>query len=221
MSAAGVTAKLPSPLDSAELSPPLDRHAPPTPPNRAELPPPRERHEPPIPADHHGPPSLLDRAELPPPRERHEPPIPADHHRPPSLLDRDLAQEAMLRSIDPVAAAWAAQEAELDAEIAALEAAGAVTAPAEEEQPGPDLDPDIVPPYGLRPWLADLSGSPFDECLAATADATGPEMPHTGCRDRVRNRALGFAAGGDADLSPPGAALAGLAEAARAAGLSG
>jgi hypothetical protein len=124
-----------------------------------------------------------------------------------------------LCSVGPVAAAWAAQDAELDAEIAVLEAAGVLTAPAEEEQPGPSLDPDSVPPRGLRPWLAGLSGSPLDECLMSTTDATGPEMPRTTCRDRVRSGGLGFAADGDADLLSPGAALAGLAEQARAAGL--
>ena len=122
--------------------------------------------------------------------------------------------------VGPVAAAWAAQDAELDAEIAALEAAGVLTTPAEEEQPSPDLDPDSLLPRGLRPWLADLPGSPFDQCLAATADATGPEIPRTGRHDRVRSGELGLAAGGDADVLSPGAALAGLAEDARGAGLS-
>jgi len=128
-------------------------------------------------------------------------------------------QEA-LRSVERVAATWAAQDAELDAEIAALEAVGVLTAPAEEERPGLDFDPDSVPPHGLHPWLADLSAPSFDECLAATADATGPKMSQAGRRDRDRGGAPGFAAGEPADLLSPGAALAGFAEDARAAGLS-
>src|SRR5437763_24127 len=128
MPAAGVTAKLPSPLNSAGLPPALDRQEP--------LPLP----------DHHEPPPL-------------------DHHEPPSPPDFDPVREALC-SVGPVTAAWAAQEAELDAEVAALEAAGLLTAPAEEEQPGPDFDPGSVPPQ----WLADLPGSAYDECLVATAD---------------------------------------------------
>ena len=197
MPAAGATAKLPSPLDNAELPPPLDRHVPGTSPDRVELP------------------LSLDGHELLPP---------ADPHGPPCPVSRDLVQEAMVRPAGAVAAAWAAQDAELDAEIAALEAASALTPPAEEEQPDPDLGPDSVPPPEPHPWLADLFGSPFDEDLAATADATGLEMLRTGRRDRARGGALGFAAGfaagGDADALSPGAALAGLAEDARAAGLS-
>jgi hypothetical protein len=149
-------------------------------------------------------PSPLDGAELPPSLDGHE-----------LLTSPDRA----------VMAAWAAQEAELDAEIAALEAAGVLTAPAEEQQPGPDLDPYRLPPRGLHPCLAGLSGSPFDECLQATAAATGdsschrPEMPRTACRDRARSGELGFAAGGVGEMLSPGAALACLAEDARAAGL--
>jgi hypothetical protein len=135
-------------------------------------------------------------------------------------VSRELVQEAMVRLAGPVAAAWAAQDAELDAEIAALEAASALTPPADEEQPDLDLDPDGVPPPGLHPWLGDLSGSPFDEDLAATADATGLTMLRTGRRDCARGGAFRFAAGGDADALSPGAALAGLAEDARGAGLS-
>jgi hypothetical protein len=119
-----------------------------------------------------------------------------------------------------VAAAWAAQDAELDAEIAALEALGVFAAPAEEEQPGPDFDPDSVPPRGPYPWLADPSGSPFDECRAPAAVAADLKMPRTRRRERAGGGALAFAASGAADLLPPGAALAGFAEDARAAGLS-
>jgi len=187
MPAAGVTAKLPSPLNSAGLPPALDRQEP--------LP-------------------LPEHTELPPAPDRQEPLPVSDHHEPPSPPDFDPVREALC-SVGPVAAAWAAQEAELDAEIAALEAAGLLTAPAEEELPGPDFDPGSVPPQ----WLADLPGAPYDECLVATADAATPETPRPRRRDRASSDGLGFAAGGDAELLSPGAALAGLAEHARAAGL--
>jgi hypothetical protein len=119
-----------------------------------------------------------------------------------------------------MAAAWADQDAELDAEIAALEAAGALTVPAEEKPPGSALDPDSVPAHELHTWLAGLSDSPVDEHLAAPAAANDPRMSRTWRRDRARVGATGFAAGGGADLLSPGAALACLAEDARAAGLS-
>ena len=138
-----------------------------------------------------------------------------DRAQPPPPPDRDPVREA-LGPVERVAAAWAAQDAELDAEIAALEAVGVLTVPA-EAQLGPEFDPDSVPPYGPYPWPADLSASPSDECLAA---ATSPKMSQAGRRDRARCGALGFAPGGAADLLSPGAALAGLAEDARAAGLS-
>jgi hypothetical protein len=124
--------------------------------------------------------------------DRHEPTSPPDH-------------DPVLGPAGLIVAAWAAQDAELDAEIAALEAVGALTVPADEGQPGSAPDPHSVAPHGLHAWLADLAGSPVDECLAIRTDATGP---------------AGFATGGDADLLPPGAALAGLAEDAHAAGLS-
>src|SRR5215471_15834451 len=151
MPAVGVTAKLPSPPDNVALPPALDSHEPlprsdhrepPAPldldrrepfpaPGHREPPAPLDldRHEP-LPAPDHEPPTPLD-------LDRHEP-LPAPDHEPPSFLDFDPVREALC-SGGPVAAAWAAQDAELDAEIAALEAAGVLTAPAEEEQPGPRL----------------------------------------------------------------------------------
>ena len=128
-------------------------------------------------------------------------------------------REALLHPVELVAAAWAAQDAELDAEIAALAAAGMLTVPTGVEQPGLALDPDGDPPQGLHVWLAGLPGTPSDEDPAATADATGPAMPWTGRRGRAGGGACGFAAGGDADVLSPGAALAGLAEEAHAGGL--
>jgi hypothetical protein len=118
-----------------------------------------------------------------------------------------------------VAAAWAAQDAELDAEIAALEGAGVFTVPAAEERQAPALDPDSAPPDGLHAWLADLPGPLLEEYLAATAEAA-PEVPRAGLGGRVTREGAAFAADGVADLLRPGPALAGLAEGARAAGLS-
>ena len=91
-----------------------------------------------------------------------------------------------LRSLERAVAAWTAQDAELDAEIAALEAAGVLTVPAEGELPGPDLDPDCAPPAALQAWLADLSSAlPSDECHPAAADRTGPKISRPGRRDRA------------------------------------
>ena len=134
-------------------------------------------------------------------------------------LDLDPVRDALLRRIEPVAAAWAAQDAELDAEITALERAGVFTVPAAEEWPGPAVDPDSAPPDGLQAWLADLPGPLLEEYLAATAEAA-PEVPRAGLGGRVTREGAAFAADGVADLLRPGPALAGLAEGARAAGLS-
>ena len=133
-------------------------------------------------------PSRLGRVELPPSLDRHELTSPPEH-------------DPVTSPVEPMVATWADQDAELDAEIAALEAVGAFTVPAEEEQPGSALDPDSVPPDGLHTWLADLSGSAFDENLTACVDATSPKVPWAGRRDRTRGAAIGFAAGGAADVS--------------------
>jgi hypothetical protein len=174
---------------------------PPSPPHRAELPSPLNRTALPSPLDHADLPSPLDCAGLPSP------------------LDLDPVRDALLRRIEPVAAAWAAQDAELDAEIAALERAGVFTVPAAEEWPGPAVDSDSAPPDGRQAWLADLPGPLLDEYLAATAEAA-PEVPRAGLGGRVTREGAAFAADGVADLLRPGPALAGLAEGARAAGLS-
>ena len=117
-----------------------------------------------------------------------------------------------------MAAAWAAQDAELDAEIAALAAAGALTAPAEDERPGPALDPDSAPADGLHAWLADLPGPLLDEYLAVTA-GSAPDGLRAGPGGRATHAGAGFAADGVAELLSPGPVLAGLAEEAHAAGL--
>ncbi len=98
----------------------------------------------------------------------------------PPPLEGDRFRDALLRRVEPVAAAWAAQDAELDAEIAALEAAGAFTVPAGEQWPGPAFGPQSAPPDGPYAWLADLPGPLLDEYFADTAAAAGPEVLRTG-----------------------------------------
>ncbi len=204
MPAAGAMAKPPSPPHRAELPSPLDRAALPSPLDHADLPSSPDRAALSSPLDHaESPSSSLDRAALPSPLDP----------------DLDPVRDALLCRIEPVAAAWAAQDAELDAEIAALERAGVFTVPAAEEWPGPAVDPDSAPPDGLQAWLADLPGPLLEEYLAATAEAA-PEVPRAGLGGRVTRAGAAFAADGVADLLRPGPALAGLAEGARAAGLS-
>ena len=152
MPAAGAMAKPPSSLDRTELPSPLDRAALLTPLDRKALM------------------SPLDSTALPTPPDRAPLPSPLYCAALSAPLDRDPVREALLRRVEPVAAAWAAQDAELDAEIAALAAAGALTVPAEEERPGPALDPDNAPPDALHAWLADLPGPLLDEYLAVTAE---------------------------------------------------
>jgi hypothetical protein len=157
-------------------------------------------------------------AKQPSPRDRTELPSPLDSAGLSAPLDRDPVREALLRRVEPVAAAWAAQDAELDAEIAALAAAGALTVPAEEERPGPALDPGSAPADGLHAWLTDLPGSLLDEYLAVTA-GSAPGGLRAGPGGCATHAGAGFAADGVADLLSPGPVLAGLAEDAHAAGL--
>ena len=147
MPAAGATAGLPSSLD---------RVKPPSPVDRAELLSPSGRCKPPALSDRCESSASNDRAALAPP------------------LEGDRFWDALLRWVEPVAAAWAAQDAELDAEIAALEAAGVFAVPAGEQWLGLAFGPQSAPPDGPHVWLADLPGPLFDEDLAATAVAAGP-----------------------------------------------
>ena len=200
MPAAGAMANPPSPWDRTESPSPLDRAVLLIPLVRKALM------------------SPLDSAMLPTPLARAPLPSPTDRAALPTPLDRDSAREALLRRVEPVGAAWAAQDAELDAEIAALAAAGALTVPAEEVPPGPALDPDSPPADGLYAWLADLPGPLLDEYLAVTAESAPPGL-RAGLGGRATHAGAGFAADGVADLLPPGPVLAGLAEDAHAAGL--
>ena len=200
MPAAGAMAKPPSPRDRTELLSPPDGAALPTPPDRKALM------------------SPLDSAALPTPPDRAPLPSPTDRAPLSAPLDRDPGWETLLRRVEPVAAEWAAQDAELDAEIAALAAAGALTVPAEEERLGPALDPDGAPADGLHAWLADLPGPLLDEYLAVTAESA-PQGLRAGLGGCATHPGAGFAADGVADLLSPGPVLAGLAEDAHAAGL--
>src|SRR5215472_2681706 len=92
------------------------------------------------------------------------------------------------------ASAWASQDAQFEAEIAAL-------AP----------DPLAGPPDGEYAWLADLPGPLLDEYLAATAEPAGPEPIAAGWWDRSQGGGCGFACGGVANDIAPGPVLAGLA----------
>ena len=117
------------------------------------------------------------------------------------------------------ASAWASQDAQFEAEIAALEAAGGCPVPSEEELAGLAPDPLAGPPDGEYAWLADLPGPLLDEYLAATAEPAGPEPIAAGWWDRSQGGGCGFASGGVANDIAPGPVLAGLAGDVWAAGL--
>jgi hypothetical protein len=128
----------------------------------------------------------------------------------------DRVREALLARVRPATAAvWAAQDAELAAEMAALDAVDLVV-PGEEELAGLAPDPYAGPPEGPWGWLADLPGPLVEEYLDA---ATEPEPLAAGLRDRAAGEGGGFAAGGAADALAPGPVLAALAGDLAAAGL--
>lgn len=129
----------------------------------------------------------------------------------------DRLREALLARVQPATASvWAAQDAELDAEIAARGFDPPV--PTVEELEGSAPDPYAGPPEGAWGWLADLPGPLREEYLDATAEPRGAKPP-TGAWDRVTDKCCGFAAGGAADELAPGPVLAGLAGDMAAAGL--
>src|SRR5215831_20362812 len=94
----------------------------------------------------------------------------------PAACATDLREELLARVWVPTARAASRQDAELAAELAALEAAGDWGPPADWEPPateelcGPDPDPDCGPPDGIDAWLADLPSDLLAEYLAATED---------------------------------------------------
>ncbi len=148
-------------------------------------------------------------------------PAPADvarRSRRPAPVGDGLREALLARVRSAAASAWACQDAELDAEIAALEASGSCTVPAVAELAGLAPDPYAGPPEGTWGWLADLPGPLLDEYLAATAEPPGPQQL-AGLWAHSGRGGCGFAAGGVADELAPGAVLAGLAGDMAAAGL--
>jgi hypothetical protein len=138
-------------------------------------------------------------------------------HRP--ALAGDRLREALLARVQPATASlWASQDAELEAEMAALDAVDSVV-PTAEELAGQAPDPYAGPPEGAWGWLADLPGPLLEEYLDATAEPRGPEPLAAGTWDRATGEGCGFAAGGAADALAPGPVLAGLAGDMAAAGL--
>src|SRR5215469_1101508 len=167
------------------------------------------------------PPSLISApspADLPSPASPPSPADPPSLTSPPSLAD-GLREALLARVRTATASEWASQDAELAAEIAALEAAGECAVPSEEELDGLAPDPLADPPDGEYAWLADLPGPLLDEYLTATAEPAGPEPIAAGLWNRAAGDGAGFAAGGMADDLPPGPVLAGLTGDVHAAGL--
>jgi hypothetical protein len=107
-------------------------------------------------------------------------------HRP-AVADAEL-REALLARVRS-ASARAYQDAELDAEIAALEAVGVCAVPSVAELEGLAPDPYAGPPQGEWAWLNDLPEPLLEEYLQATAEPPGPEVLAaglTGTMDQLR-----------------------------------
>lgn len=144
-------------------------------------------------------------------------PIAGAVHRPAPAGDG--LREALVARVQPATASvWASQDAELEAEMAALDAIDSVV-PTAEELAGEAPDPYAAPPEGAWGWLADLPGPLLEEYLDATAEPRGPEPPAAGSCNRATGEGCGFAADGAADALAPGPVLAGLAGDMAAAGL--
>jgi hypothetical protein len=140
--------------------------------------------------------------------------------RMPAACVADLREELLARVWGPTARAASGQDAELAAEMDALEAAGALTPPPDDwELCGLVPDPRCGPPDGADAWLADLPAELLFEYLAATEDPPCREAIVAGRLPRQPGGGCGFAAGGPADELPPGPVLAGLAGDAWATGL--
>jgi hypothetical protein len=131
--------------------------------------------------------------------------------------DRAGLRDALLARVRP---AGECPDAEWDAELAELEAAGADLAPpSAEELEGWAHDPLAGPPDGADAWLADLPGPLLEEYLAAIEEPVGPEPIAAGFWNRATGDGAGFASGGVVDDLPPGPTLAGLTADVCAAGL--
>jgi hypothetical protein len=138
---------------------------------------------------------------------------------PPAASGDDLRDALLARVRVATERAWECPDAELEAELAALDAAGEYEVPSEAELDGPAPDPLAGPPDGEYAWLADLPGPLRDEYLAATAEPARPEPIAAGWWDRAAGDGAGFASGGAADALPPGSVLDGLAADVHEAGL--
>jgi len=139
-------------------------------------------------------------------------------HRPAPAGDR--LREALLARVQTVTASvWADQDAELEAERAALDAVDLVV-PTVEELAGQAPDPYAGPPEGAWGWLADLPGPLLEEYLDGTAEPRRPELLAAGPWDRAMSEGCGLATGGAADQFAPGPALARVAGDMAAAGLA-
>jgi hypothetical protein len=137
----------------------------------------------------------------------------------PAACAADLREELLARVWGPAARAASRQDAELAAEMDALEAAGGLTPPDDWELGELVPDPRCGPPDGPDAWLADLPAELLFEYLAATEDPPCQEAIVAGRLPRQPGDGCGFAAGGVADELPPGPVLAGLAGDVWAAGL--
>ncbi len=137
----------------------------------------------------------------------------------PAACVTDLREELLARVWGPTLRAASRQDAELAADLAVLEAAGALEPPVPEELCGPFTDPACGPPSGADEWLADLPSELLAEYIAATEGQPLPEPFVAGRLPRQPGDGCGFAAGGVGDELPPGPVLAGFAGDAWAAGL--
>src|SRR5215831_10399061 len=143
----------------------------------------------------------------------------------PTLCAADLREELLARVWEPTARAASRRDAELAAEMDALETASGLMPPDDWELDELVPDPRCGPPDGADAWLADLPAELLFEYIAATEDPPYREAIVAGRLLRPpgdgpqAGDGCGFAAGGVADELPPGPVLAGLAGDAWSAGL--
>jgi len=139
-------------------------------------------------------------------------------HRP-AVADAELWEALLARVRSASASAWACQDAELVAEMAALEAVGGCAVPSVAELEDLAPDPYAGPPQGEWAWLNDLPEPLLEEYLQTIAEPPEPEVLPPWLRDRAGSDGRGFAAGGVGDELAPGPVLAALAGDVAAAGL--